>query len=155
MASLNKMQVIGNLGADPEVRYMPDGTPTATVSIATTDQWKDKATGEKKEKTEWHRAVFYKSLADVARQYLKKGSQIYVEGKLHTRKWTDKEGVDRYTTEIVAQEMQMLGKAPDNHAQSSPPSRLLKYSLCKRVRFLGERFFSDSAMRGSVLGRFC
>lgn len=120
MASLNKMQVIGNLGADPEVRYMPDGTPTATVTVATTDTWKDKATGEKKEKTEWHRVVFFKGLAEVVGEYLKKGSQIYVEGKLRTRKWTDKEGIDRYTTEIVAQEMQMLGKKASNEVPSAP-----------------------------------
>lgn len=120
MASLNKMQVIGNLGADPEIRYMPDGTPTASVTIATTDTWKDKATGEKKEKTEWHRVVFFKRLAEVVGEYLKKGSQIYVEGKLRTRKWTDKDGIDRYTTEIVGQEMQMLGKRPSNEVQNAP-----------------------------------
>jgi single-strand DNA-binding protein len=120
MASLNKMQVIGNLGADPEIRYMPDGTPTASVTIATTDTWKDKATGEKKEKTEWHRVVFFKGLAEVVGEYLKKGSQIYVEGKLRTRKWTDKDGIDRYTTEIVGQEMQMLDKRAPNELQNAP-----------------------------------
>ncbi len=126
MASLNKMQIIGNLGADPEIRFMPDGSPTATVTIATTDAWKDKATGEKKEKTEWHRVVFFKGLAEVVGEYLKKGSQIYVEGKLRTRKWTDKEGIDRYTTEVVGQEMQMLGKKDSKdvpsalHAASAP-----------------------------------
>lgn len=120
MASLNKMQVIGNLGADPEIRYLPDGTQTASITIATTDIWKDKVTGEKKEKTEWHRVVFFKGLAEVASEYLKKGSQIYVEGKLRTRKWTDKEGVDRYTTEIIGQELQMLGKRPVNEAQNGP-----------------------------------
>lgn len=120
MASLNKMQVIGNLGADPEIRYMPDGTPTATVTVATTDTWKDKNTGEKKEKTEWHRVVFFKGLAEVVGEYLKKGSQIYVEGKLRTRKWKDKEGIDRYTTEIVAQEMQMLGKKTGSDVQNAP-----------------------------------
>jgi len=120
MASLNKTQLIGNLGADPEIRYMPDGTPTATVTVATTDTWKDKATGEKKEKTEWHRVVFFKGLAEVVGEYLKKGSQIYVEGKLRTRKWTDKNGVERYTTEIVGQEMQMLGKKAANEVPSAP-----------------------------------
>lgn len=110
MASLNKTTLIGNLGTDPEIRYMPDGTPTAIVSLATTDTWKEKASGERKEKTEWHRVVFFKGLAEIVSQYLKKGSQIYVEGKLRTRKWTDKEGIDRYTTEIVGREMQMLGK---------------------------------------------
>lgn len=120
MASVNKTTLVGNLGADPEIRYMPDGTPTASVTIATTDTWKDKATGEKKEKTEWHRVVFFKGLAEVVGEYLKKGSQIYVEGKLRTRKWTDKEGIDRYTTEIVCQEMQMLGKKSSNEVQNAP-----------------------------------
>jgi single-strand DNA-binding protein len=120
MASLNKMQVIGNLGADPVIRYMPDGTPTATVTVATTDTWKDKNTGEKKEKTEWHRIIFFDALAEVVGEHLKKGSQIYVEGKLRTRKWTDKEGIDRYPTEIVAQAMQMLGKKAGNAVQNAP-----------------------------------
>lgn len=120
MASLNKSQLIGNLGADPEVRYMPDGTATASITVATTDSWKDKATGEKKERTEWHRVVFFKGLAEVVGQYLKKGSQIFVEGKLRTRKWTDKSGIDRYTTEIVGREMQMLGKRADNEVQTAP-----------------------------------
>ncbi|MRT95250.1 single-stranded DNA-binding protein, partial [Xylella fastidiosa] len=104
MASLNKMQLIGNLGADPDIRYMQDGTATVTVSVATTDTWKNKETGNKEEKTEWHRVVFFRGLAEIVGEYLKKGSQIYVEGKLRTRSWTDKEGIDRYTTEIVAQE---------------------------------------------------
>ncbi len=120
MASLNKMQIIGNLGADPEIRYMPDGSPTASVTVATTDTWKDKATGEKKEKTEWHRVVFFKGLAEIVGKYLEKGSQIYIEGKLRTRKWTDKEGIQRYTTEIVAGEMQMLGKKDSKDVQSAP-----------------------------------
>lgn len=122
MASVNKTTLVGNLGADPDIRYMPDGTPTATLAIATTDAWKDKATGEKKEKTEWHRVVFFKGLAEVAQKYLKKGSQIYVEGKLRTRKWTDKDGIDRYTTEIVGREMQMLGKKPADETQDAPRS---------------------------------
>jgi len=120
MASLNKTTLIGNLGTDPEIRYMPDGTPTATVSLATTDTWKDKTSGERKEKTEWHRVVFFKSLAEVVGQYLKKGSQIYVEGKLRTRKWTDKDGIDRCTTEIVGREMQMLGKKDDKDVPNAP-----------------------------------
>lgn len=122
MASVNKTTLVGNLGADPDIRYMPDGTPTATLAIATTDAWKDKATGEKKEKTEWHRVVFFKGLAEVAQKYLKKGSQIYVEGKLRTRKWTDKDGIDRYTTEIVGREMQMLGKKSADETQDAPRS---------------------------------
>lgn len=119
MASLNRAQLIGNLGADPQVRYMPDGSPTVSVSLATTDAWKDKDTGQRKEKTEWHRVVFFKGLAEVVGTYLKKGSEIYVEGKLRTRKWKDKTGLERYTTEIVAQDMKMFGKKDANEA---PPS---------------------------------
>jgi single-strand DNA-binding protein len=109
MASVNKVIVVGNLGRDPETRYMPDGAAITNVSVATSFQWTDKASGEKKEETEWHRVVFRGKLAEVAGEYLKKGSQVYVEGRLRTRKWQDKEGQDRYTTEIVAERMQMLG----------------------------------------------
>jgi single-strand DNA-binding protein len=109
MASVNKVIVVGNLGRDPETRYMPDGAAITNVSIATSFQWTDKASGEKKEETEWHRVVFRGKLAEVAGEYLKKGSQVYVEGRLRTRKWQDKEGQDKYTTEIVADRMQMLG----------------------------------------------
>jgi single-strand DNA-binding protein len=109
MASVNKVIVVGNLGRDPETRYMPDGTALTNVSVATTFAWNDKASGEKKEETEWHRVNFRGRLAEVAGEYLKKGSQVYVEGRLRTRKWQDKEGQDRYTTEIVAERMQMLG----------------------------------------------
>lgn len=108
MASVNKVILIGNLGRDPETRYMPDGGAITNISIATTDTWKDKQ-GEKQEKTEWHRVAFFGKLAEIAGEYLKKGSQVYVEGRLQTRKWQDKEGVDKYTTEIVADRMQMLG----------------------------------------------
>ncbi len=108
MASINKVILIGNLGADPEVRYAPSGSAIANVTLATTRNWKDK-NGEKQEATEWHRVVFYDKLAEIVGEYLKKGRQIYVEGRLQTRKWQDKEGHDRYTTEVVAQEMQMLG----------------------------------------------
>lgn len=121
MASVNSMTLVGNLGADPEIRFMPDGTPTATLTIATTDKWKDKASGETKEKTEWHRVVFFKGLAEVAEKYLKKGSQVYVLGKLRTRKWTDKDGIERYTTEVVGREMQMLGKKSASEMPSAPP----------------------------------
>lgn len=110
MASVNRITLVGNVGADPEVRYLPDGTATATVRLATTDKWKDKASGETKERTEWHRVVFFKKLAEVVGEYVKKGSQLYIEGQNRTRKWTDKDGIDRYTTEIFAREMQMLGK---------------------------------------------
>lgn len=109
MASVNKVIIVGNLGRDPETRYMPDGAAITNVSVATSFQWNDKASGEKKEETEWHRVVFRAKLAEIAGEYLKKGSQVYVEGRLRTRKWQDKEGQDRYTTEIVAERMQMLG----------------------------------------------
>lgn len=110
MASVNKVILVGNLGRDPEVRYSPDGAAICNVSIATTSQWKDKATGERREETEWHRVVFYNRLAEIAGEYLKKGRAIYVEGRLKTRKWQDKDtGADRYSTDIVADQMQMLG----------------------------------------------
>jgi len=108
MASVNKVIIIGNLGRDPETRYMPDGGAITNISVATTDTWKDK-NGEKQEKTEWHRVAFFGKLAEIAGEYLKKGSQVYVEGRLQTRKWQDKDGQDKYTTEIVANAMQMLG----------------------------------------------
>jgi len=108
MASVNKVIIIGNLGRDPDVRYMPDGGAVANISVATTESWKDKS-GEKQERTEWHRVAFFGKLAEIAGEYLKKGSQVYVEGSLRTRKWQDKEGKERYTTEIVADRMQMLG----------------------------------------------
>jgi single-strand DNA-binding protein len=108
MASVNKVILIGNVGRDPETRYMPSGDAMVNLSLATTDQWKDK-NGEKQEKTEWHRIVIFGKTAEIAGQYLRKGSQIYIEGRLQTRKWTDKEGQERYTTEIVADRMQMLG----------------------------------------------
>lgn len=108
MASVNKVILVGNLGKDPEVRYMPSGEAITNITVATTDTWKDKS-GEKQEKTEWHRVAFFSKLAEIAGEYLKKGSQVYIEGRLQTRKWQDKEGHDRYTTEIVADRMQMLG----------------------------------------------
>lgn len=109
MASVNKAIIVGNLGRDPETRYMPNGDAVTNIAVATTENWKDKNTGEKKELTEWHRITFYRKLAEIAGQYLKKGSQVYVEGRLQTRKWTDKDGNERYTTEIIADSMQMLG----------------------------------------------
>ena len=109
MASVNKVIVIGNLGRDPEVRYTPNGAAICNVSIATTRNWKDKSSGEKVEETEWHRVVFYDRLAEIAGEYLKKGRPVYVEGRLKTRKWADKDGVEKYTTEIIANEMQLLG----------------------------------------------
>jgi single-strand DNA-binding protein len=110
MASVNKVILVGNLGADPESRYMPNGDAVVNIRLATTESWKDKASGEKREITEWHRVVFYRKLAEIAGQYLKKGSQVYIEGRLRTRKWQGQDGQDRYTTEIEANEMQMLGR---------------------------------------------
>jgi len=109
MASVNKVIVVGNLGRDPEMRTFPSGDQVANVTVATTDKWKDKQSGEMREATEWHRIVFNGRLAEIAGQYLRKGSQVYVEGSLRTRKWTDKDGIEKYTTEIRADQMQMLG----------------------------------------------
>ncbi len=109
MASVNKVILIGNLGRDPEVRYAPSGSAICNVTIATSRQWKNKDSGERQEETEWHRVVFYDRLAEIAGEYLKKGRPVYVEGRLKTRKWTDKDGVEKYTTEIVAEQMQLLG----------------------------------------------
>ena len=106
---VNKVILVGNLGKDPEVRYTPSGSAVANVTIATSDQWKDKQTGEQQERTEWHRVVFFNRLAEVVGEYVKKGQQIYVEGRIQTRKWQDQSGQDRWSTEIVANEMQMLG----------------------------------------------
>lgn len=105
---VNKVILIGNLGRDPEIRYMPNGQAVANITIATSESWKDKNTGEQQEKTEWHRVVFFRRLAEIAGEYLKKGSKVYIEGKLQTRKWQDNQGQDKYTTEIIANEMQML-----------------------------------------------
>jgi single-strand DNA-binding protein len=109
MASVNKVIVVGNLGKDPETRFLPDGKAVCNFSVATTDKWTDKATNEKKEATEWHRISSFGRLAEICGEYLKKGSQVYIEGKLRTRKWQDKEGQDRYSTDIIADTMQMLG----------------------------------------------
>ena len=109
MASVNKVIIIGNLARDPEVRYMPSGSAICNVTIATSRSWKDKTSGERQEETEWHRVAFFDRLAEIAGEFLKKGKSVYVEGRLRTRKYTDKDGVEKYTTEIVAQEMTMLG----------------------------------------------
>lgn len=123
MPNLNRVFVAGHLGRDPEVRYMADGKAVANVSIATSDAWTDKASGEKKESTEWHRVTFYGKTAEIAGQYLKKGSAAMVEGKLKTRKWQDKEGNDRYTTEIVADRLHFLsGKTGTDEPQSEAPT---------------------------------
>lgn len=112
MASVNKVIILGNLGRDPETRYMPSGDAMTTITVATSDSWKDKVTGEKKESTEWHRITFFGKLAEIAGQYLKKGSSVYVEGSLRTRKYTDKDGIEKYATDIKADSMQMLGGRP-------------------------------------------
>jgi single-strand DNA-binding protein len=106
---INKVIIVGNVGGDPETRYMPSGSAVTNLTVATNESWKDKQTGEQKERTEWHRVAMFNRLAEIAAEYLRKGSQVYIEGKLRTRKWQDKSGQDRYTTEIIADEMQMLG----------------------------------------------
>jgi single-strand DNA-binding protein len=117
MASVNKVIIVGNLGRDPEVRAFPSGDRVANVTVATTDRWRDKQSGEMKEATEWHRVVFNGRLAEIVEQYLRKGSQVYVEGSLRTRKWQDKDGIEKYSTEIRADQMQMLGSRQDGFGQ--------------------------------------
>lgn len=119
---INKVILIGNLGQDPETRYLPSGGAVTNVSVATSESWKDKQTGEAQERTEWHRVAFFNRLAEIAGEYLRKGSKVYIEGSLRTRKWQDQNGQDRYTTEIIANEMQMLDSKPDQD-QSRPPQR--------------------------------
>lgn len=119
---INKVILVGNLGNDPEVRYTTSGSAVTTISLATAESWKDKNTNETQERTEWHRVVFFNRLAEIAGEYLKKGRQVYIEGKLQTRKWQDKEGQDRYTTEIVANEMQMLGSMSAGGGNGMPDS---------------------------------
>ncbi len=119
---INKVILVGNLGKDPEIRYVPNGGAVANLNIATSESWKDKGTGEKQERTEWHRVVFFGKLAEIASEYLKKGAQIYVEGRLQTRKWQDKSGQDRYTTEIVGSELQMLGGRGGAGGGEGPPA---------------------------------
>lgn len=119
---INKVIIVGNLGADPEVRYLPSGGAVTNISVATSEGWKDKDSGEVKERTEWHRIVFFNRLAEIAGEYLKKGSKVYVEGRLQTRKWQDKDGADRYTTEIIASEMQMLDSKGGTASFDDAPS---------------------------------
>ena len=133
---INKVILIGNLGADPEVRYMPSGGAVANVTIATSESWKDKQTGEQQERTEWHRVSFFNRLGEIVGEYCRKGSKVYIEGRLQTRKWQDNNGADRYTTEIIANEMQMLDSrggqsmgapvtsqsAPQAHSQEAAPA---------------------------------
>ncbi|MFZ6774113.1 single-stranded DNA-binding protein [Undibacterium sp. SXout7W] len=140
MASVNKVIIVGNLGRDPETRYMPSGDAMTSITVATTDSWKDKATGEKKEQTEWHRITFFGKLAEIAGQYLKKGSQVYVEGSLRTRKYTDKDGVEKYATDIKADSMQMLGSrqgmggAPMDDGYGSSPAPMPRQSAAPAPR---------------------
>jgi len=117
MSGVNKVIILGRLGQDPEIRYIPDGTAVANISVATSEEWKDKQTGEKKEKTEWHKIVIFGKLAEIAGEYLKKGAQAYFEGRLQTRKWQDQNGQDRYSIEIVANVMQMLGSTQGTASQ--------------------------------------
>lgn len=128
MASVNKVIIIGNLGKDPEIRYTPGGAAVCNVSIATTRNWKNKDSGERQEETEWHRVVFFDKLAEIAGEYLRKGRPVYVEGRLKTRKWTNKDGAEQYTTEIMAEQMQMLGgredgEKPEPAAKRAPPPK--------------------------------
>lgn len=126
MRGVNKAIIVGNLGQDPETRHMPSGGAVTNISVATSESWKDKQTGEKKESTEWHKVAMFNRLAEVAAEYLHKGSQVYIEGKIRTRKWQDKDGNDRYTTEIVADQMQMLGGRSEG---SSRPQQAAKQSV--------------------------
>ncbi len=141
---VNKVILVGNLGKDPEVRYTQDQSAVANITLATSESWKDKTSGEKVEKTEWHRIVFFGRLAEVAGEYLKKGSQIYVEGRLQTRKWQDKEGKERYTTEIVANEMQMLGSrgSPEGGAQQ-PAAAATSSNRAPAAKAVGQDFDDD------------
>ncbi len=125
MRGVNKAIIVGNLGQDPDTRYMPSGSAVTNISIATSEKWKDKQTGEPKERTEWHKVSMFGRLAEIAAEYLRKGSQVYIEGKLQTDKWQDKDGNDRYTTKIVASQMQMLGSprnSPAPASESTPPA---------------------------------
>lgn len=122
MAGLNKVQIIGNLGQTPDLRTMPNGEAVCVLSVATSEKWVDKKTGDKIERTEWHRVVLYRRLAEIAGQYLRKGYKIYIEGKLQTRKWQDKDGIERYLTEIIANEMQMLGGMQEQNQKATHPA---------------------------------
>lgn len=119
---LNKVTLIGRLGADPEVRYIPNGGAVANIRLATSRRWKDKQTGDKREETEWHRVIFFSRLAEISAEFLKKGSQVYIEGRIQTQKWQDKDGHDRYTTEIIAEQMQMLGGKNSERPEVTSPN---------------------------------
>ncbi|CUT16991.1 MULTISPECIES: single-stranded DNA-binding protein [Candidatus Ichthyocystis] len=138
MASMNKVMLIGHLAADPEVRFTSNGDPVANIRLATSSSWKDKTTGEKKEQTEWHRVIFFGRLAEIAGEYLKKGKMVYIEGRLQTRKWQDQSGQDRYTTEIIASEMNMLSsKSQDQSDNSSTDATMMAASASSTTQFAG------------------
>ncbi len=147
MASVNKVILVGNLGKDPESRYLPDGGAVCNFSVATTDTWKDKA-GEKQERTEWHRVSTFARLAEICGEYLKKGSSVYIEGRLQTRKWQDKEGHDRYTTEIVADRMQMLGSRGGGGEIRRRANRAVGIRRCRRRWRRGRRQTKPAAKKG-------
>lgn len=136
MRGVNKVLLVGNLGQDPEVKYMPNGNAVANITVATSESWKDQQ-GQQQERTEWHRVVMFKRLAEVAGEYLRKGSQVYLEGKLQTRKWQDQQGQDRYTTEIIADQMQMLGGKSDSGQQ--PAQRQQSQQPAKRPQQQGQQ----------------
>lgn len=144
---VNKVILLGNLGNDPDIRYTASGAAVANISLATAENWRDKETGEKQERTEWHRVVFFGRLAEIVGEYLRKGSQVYVEGRIQTRKWQDKDGNDRYTTEIVASEMQMLGGGrgggSSNNFNQSPPSNEESDTTAAPRKDSGEDFDDD------------
>lgn len=142
---INKVILVGNLGNDPDVRYTAGGAAVTRISVATTEAWKDRESGEQQEKTEWHRVVFFGKLAEIVAEYLKKGSQVYVEGRLQTNKWQDKEGNDRYTTEIIANEMQMLGgrSSGGNFDKSPPPAESGSSAKSAPSRNVDEGFVDD------------
>ncbi len=146
---VNKVILVGNLGKDPEVRYMPSGGAVANTTLATSESWKDKQSGETQERTEWHNLTFYGKVAEIAGEYLKKGSQIYVEGSIRTEKWQDKEGKDRYTTKIIVSDMQMLGSrggagAPSSeHSRSAPPESSSSRSSAAGASSKPEQFDDD------------
>ncbi len=144
--AINKVILVGNIGNDPETRYMPNGEAVTTLSLATSERWKDRNSGEMKEMTEWHRITFYGKLAEIAGEYLKKGMQVYIEGKIRTRKWQDKSGQDRYTTEIIADQMQMLGRKESGTANDSGDSQGYHNNSERQTQ---KRPVSDSPSSGS------
>ena len=139
MASVNKVTIIGNLGRDPENRYLPSGEQVTSIAVATTDRWRDKATGEQKEATEWHRISFFGKLAEIAGQYLKKGSQVYVEGRIRTRKYTDRDGIERYTTEIIGDTIQMLGSKQGGSSQPAGTKQTAQRNSYSEAKQTGRR----------------